>query len=167
MVRRLQDAAIATLWRAHTGLTTAQRAAQSEEVVQEAAQRALKRRGDFDTGRSVVRWLVGFVVMVCRERTRDCHPAGTPAATDDNTLSIEELALDLCRPAEDVVAERVDVRQMLERLPPEDRELVRQRFFDDASFAEIGKKFGISDGAARVRLFRILTRLRTNGEALP
>ena len=136
-------------------------------MVQEAAQRALKRRGDFATGRSVVRWLVGFVVMVCRERTRDCHPAKTAAATGDDTLSIEELALDLCRPAEDLVDERVDVRQMLERLPPADRELVRQRFFHDASYAEIGKQFGISERRALPRLFRILARLRTAGEALP
>lgn len=159
VVRRLQNAALAALRRWHTRVTSAQRMAEAEEVVQEAARRALKRRSDYETGRSVIRWLVGFVVMVCRERTRNRGVAVAPSMTGD-VPSLEDLVLDLCRPVAETVADRVDVRQILDRLPEDDRELLRLRFFEDATFLQIGKQLGISEGAARVRLFRVLNGLR-------
>jgi RNA polymerase sigma factor (sigma-70 family) len=58
------------------------------------------------------------------------------------------------------MADRLDSKQILERLSSEDQHLLRLRFFEDASALEIGRRLGISETAARVRLFRVLTRLR-------
>ncbi len=169
--RRLQNAALATLRRWQSGLPLAQRTAEAEEVVQEAARRALKRRSDYEPGRSVERWLVGFVVMVCRERVKDRRAVAASATAGEDALPLENRVLDLCRPVAEVVAERDDVRQMLDLLPPEDRDILRMRFFDSATALEIGKRLGISPGAVRVRLHRALTKLKdetaTRGEAQP
>jgi RNA polymerase sigma factor (sigma-70 family) len=99
--------------------------------------------------------------MVCKERSR-CRasaPSADAVACPPGT-SLEELVADLSRPAEETMADRLDSRQILERLPPDDRHLLRLRFFEDASALEIGRRLGISEAAARVRLFRVLTKLR-------
>src|SRR5437879_3042844 len=161
VLRRLQNAAIAMLRRSHIGLPITQRLAEAEEVLQEAARRALARRNDFDAAKSVVQWLVGFVVMVCRERTRSRSAAQIPAATmGDDPIPLEEIVADLHCPVEDTVANRLDARQMLDRLPIADQELVRLRFFEDASAADIGRQLGLSPGAVRVRLCRAILRLK-------
>jgi RNA polymerase sigma factor (sigma-70 family) len=77
-------------------------------------------------------------------------------------LSLEDLVADLSRPGQEIMADRLDSKQILERLPPEDQHLLRLRFFEDASALEIGRRLGISEAAARVRLFRVLTRLRND-----
>lgn len=52
------------------------------------------------------------------------------------------------------------VRALLGRLPERDRELVLLRYSAGLSSAEIGDALGISAGAARARLSRVLDRLR-------
>jgi RNA polymerase sigma-70 factor (ECF subfamily) len=58
--------------------------------------------------------------------------------------------------------------QMLAPLPCADRELVRQRFVDDLSYAEIAASAGIPEATAKTRIHRSLARLRTllSNEAL-
>jgi RNA polymerase sigma factor (sigma-70 family) len=142
----------------HRDLPSRQRLAEAEEVVQEAARRALARRSAYDPARSVVPWLVGFVAMVCKEAARSratTVPGGVASAT-----SLEDVAADLARPALETLADRLDSRQILERLPADDQDLLRWRFFEDASALEIGRRLGISEAAVRVRLFRVLSRLK-------
>jgi RNA polymerase sigma factor (sigma-70 family) len=100
-------------------------------------------------------------MMVCRERTR----RRAFGVVRDSTAcpsggSLENLVVDLSRTSEETMADRLDSRQILERLPPDDRHLLRLRFFEDASALEIGRQLGISEAAVRVRLFRVLAKLR-------
>jgi RNA polymerase sigma factor (sigma-70 family) len=157
VLRRLRNAASAMLRAWHHNLPPRQRLADAEEVVQEAARRALARRSAYDPQRSIVPWLVGFVAMVCKERTRfrAADAVACPAG-----MSLEDVVADLSRPGQETMADRLDSKQILERLPPEDQHLLRLRFFEDASALEIGRRLGTSEAAARVRLFRVLTRLR-------
>ncbi len=157
VLHRLQNGAAAMLRAWHQSLPAGQRLAEAEEIVQEAAQRALARRSAYDPERSVVPWLMGFVTLVCRERTRS---RATDAATSPDGFALEDLMAKLARPADEATADRLDSRQLLERLPPGDQDLLRLRFFDDASALEIGRRLGISEAAVRVRLFRVLKRLR-------
>src|SRR5436189_4871955 len=71
ILRHLLNAALAMLRNRHLGWVVEQRQAEAEEVLQEVAQRALGRRPDYDPERPIVSWLIGFVVMVCKERTRN------------------------------------------------------------------------------------------------
>ena len=158
VLRRLRNAASAMLRVRRQNVR--QRLADAEEVVQEAARRALARRSAYDPERSIVSWLAGFVAMVCKERTRfrgsvAADPAAYPAG-----MSLEDVVADLSRPGQETMADRLDSKQILERLSSEDQHLLRLRFFEDASALEIGRRLGISETAARVRLFRVLTRLR-------
>jgi RNA polymerase sigma-70 factor, ECF subfamily len=157
VLRRLRNAASAMLRAWHQNLPSRQRLAEAEEVVQEAARRALARRSAYDPERSIVPWLVGFVAKVCKEitRFRAADAVACPAG-----MSLEDVVADLSRPGQETMADRLDSKQILERLPPEDQHLLRLRFFEDASALEIGRRLGISEAAARVRLFRVLTRLR-------
>ena len=157
VLRRLRNAAFAMLRAWHQNLPSRQRLAEAEDIVQEAARRALKRRSVYDPERSIVPWLAGFVAMVCKERTRFRASA---AAACPAGISLEEIVADLSRPGQETTADRLDSQQILERLPPEDQRILRLRFFEDASALEIGRRLGISEAAARVRLFRVLTRLR-------
>lgn len=157
VLRRLRNAAAAMLRAWHRNLPSRQRLADAEEVVQEAARRALARRSAYDPERSIVPWLVGFVAMVCKETTRFRTPAAVACPAG---MSLEDVVADLSRPGQETVADRLDSKQILERLPLEDQHLLRLRFFEDASALEIGRRLGISEAAARVRLFRLLTRLR-------
>jgi RNA polymerase sigma-70 factor (ECF subfamily) len=100
---------------------------------------------------------MGFVAMVCKERARFRAAATVASAAD---TSLEEIVADLSRPALETLADRLDARQILKRLPSADQDLLRWRFFEDASALEIGRRLGISEAAVRVRLFRVLTRLK-------
>jgi RNA polymerase sigma-70 factor (ECF subfamily) len=161
VLRRLHNAASAMLRAWHYNLPSKQRWAEAEEVVQEAARRALARRSAYDQERSIVPWLAGIVVKVCKERTR-CRASGasSDSAAGPPDGALEDFVVDLSRTSEETMADRLDSRQILERLPPDDRHLLRLRFFEDASALEIGKQLGISEAAARVRLFRVLAKLR-------
>lgn len=156
VLRRLHAAAAAMLRSWHRHLSPRQRRAEAEEVVQEAARRALARRSAYDSERRVVPWLAGFVAVVCKERARG---RGVDTPVDGHAL--EDLAVDLSRSAEETLADRLDSREILDRLPAGDQDLLRWRFFEDISALEIGRRLGISEAAARVRLFRVLARLKS------
>lgn len=51
------------------------------------------------------------------------------------------------------------VRVALELLDPQDRQIVLLREFEELSFAEVGKRMDVSEGAARMRFGRALPRL--------
>ena len=159
VLRRLLSTALATL-RGRSSLPALQRTAEAEEVVQESARRALARQAAYERGKDVLRWLVGFIILVCKERTRR-RPAHNPAALGGNeSISLEQLARDLTRCTAEAVADRIDARAMLGRLPAQEHELLRLHFVEDLPAAEIGQRLGITEGAVRVRLHRALTRLR-------
>jgi len=54
----------------------------------------------------------------------------------------------------------VDLRSALASLGDGERAAIQLRVLDDLDYGEIGRRLGISDGAARVRVFRGLGRLR-------
>jgi len=49
--------------------------------------------------------------------------------------------------------------EVLDRIGSEDARLLRWRYLDDLPYREIGERVGISAGAARVRVHRVLKRL--------
>jgi RNA polymerase sigma-70 factor (ECF subfamily) len=52
------------------------------------------------------------------------------------------------------------VRQALDRLPDQDREILHLRYFDDLTFGEAGEVLDLSENAATQRCLRALRRLR-------
>ena len=75
-----------------------------------------------------------------------------PIEADDQDLRrIEELA--------DLAPILVRLDQALSELPPESADAVRLRVRDELPYAEVARRLGCSEGAARVRVARALTRL--------
>jgi RNA polymerase sigma-70 factor (ECF subfamily) len=60
----------------------------------------------------------------------------------------------------DAIVERAHVRGVLETLQPEDRLLVRLRYEEDLTQAEVARRLGTPEGTAKVRLHRLRARLR-------
>lgn len=54
-----------------------------------------------------------------------------------------------------------EIDGLVQNLPPNDRQIVMLRFFEQLSMAEAGKRVGISEDAAKMRVGRALEKLRT------
>jgi RNA polymerase sigma-70 factor (ECF subfamily) len=155
---RLVNAARAFLGKRAAALTPIQRGAEAEAVAQEAIARAWKNRDQFDASKDVVKWLVGFVVNVARESAKKrCRDATGPLA---DGLGLEALAVDPARPADDAITDKLLAGQLLDRLPPGDREIVQLKYWEDLTCAEIGERIGLRENAVRVRLHRALLKLK-------
>lgn len=155
---RMNAAARAFLGRQATLMTATQRVAEAEVIVQEAASRAWARRSRFNRSKDVVNWLVGFVRNVAREfgkkrgRRADC-------SANDGT-HVEAVALDLARPIDEIVCEKLLVGHLLAQLTPAERTVIQMKFEDDLTCAEIGKRIGVAENAVRVRVFRVIGKLK-------
>jgi RNA polymerase sigma-70 factor (ECF subfamily) len=64
-------------------------------------------------------------------------------------------------PLEDQLIRRVSVRQALETLSAEERELVNLRYESDLANPAIAQVLGLPEGTVKVRLHRIRKRLET------
>lgn len=166
---RLWNAARAFLGKRAAELSPTQRTAEAEVIAQEAAARAWKRRDQFDASRDIVKWLVGFVVNVAREfaKKRSGDTTGRPEDGPD----LEALAVDPSRPVEEAIADKLLAGQLLEQLPPADRDIVRMKYWQEKTCTEIGQQIGMNENAVRVRLFRAMLKLKhvcgVTGEGQP
>jgi RNA polymerase sigma-70 factor (ECF subfamily) len=87
---------------------------------------------------------------------------GTPGEDDDAPLGVY-LADERQRPPEKVVEDWERAAQLngaLAQLPPEHREVLQLAIFDGLSWAEIARRLGCSEAAAKKRRERALARLR-------
>ena len=57
-------------------------------------------------------------------------------------------------------AEAFDLDELLERLPPETRDLVQRHYLDEIPYAELEKELGLSQAGIRQRLSRAIRTLR-------
>jgi RNA polymerase sigma-70 factor (ECF subfamily) len=166
---RLIGAARALLGNRAGELSRAERVAEAEAIVQEASLRAWARRDQFDASRDVVKWLVGFVMNVAREQSRE-HSRKKTAASNDGA-PLESLALDRSRDAPDAVADQLLAKHLLEQLSAVDRQIVEMKYWSEMTSAEIGRELNLNENAVRVRLHRALIELngrrRAAGEEQP
>jgi RNA polymerase sigma-70 factor (ECF subfamily) len=166
---RLGNAARAFLRRRAAELSPTQRTAEAEAIVQEAAMRAWNRRDTFDESRDVVKWLIGFIVNVAREFAKKrCHDATSPP---EKGPGLEVLAVDSSRPLDETVTDRLLVSHLLEQLTPTDRQIVKMKYLDELTCAEIGQRIDMKENAVRIRLFRAIQQLKqvcaVTGEGQP
>lgn len=56
--------------------------------------------------------------------------------------------------------ERMDLYAVLEKLPEEDRQIIKLRYFDGFSNREIAKKLGLPEGTVASRLSRAMQKMR-------
>lgn len=128
-----------------------------DEVLQETNLVLWKKRGDFELGTNFKAWAFRIarfqaLAFLKREKRR-------PEFTFDEEV-IEKLSVE----AEATFAGNDDREQALdsclEKLPDEDRELIRQHYFSGLSMPDHAEQVGRSVGALRQVLYRIRNTLR-------
>lgn len=109
----------------------------------------------FDQTRSFEKWARGVARLVAltelRKRGRE------PVVLDEATLEGIGGDLDACGDEVELGARKEALQQCLEKLSPANRELIRLRYFEDQSYADIARLSGRTVGA----LYAALSRLHT------
>ena len=138
----------------------------ADDVLQETFARALRRADTFDPARSAHAWLFGIAINVVREQQRvlraerDYTVQGVPGMDEmtDNLTTASEAALARLHDVESEKAYRVI--ELLDLVPPPEREVLRHRYVDNLRGPELAAALGgISEGAARVRVSRARAHL--------
>jgi RNA polymerase sigma-70 factor (ECF subfamily) len=124
------------------------------DAVQETQLRALQKRTTYDPAHSVRAWLHGIMTNVLRETARSNHKLPAQEAADPAVW--EQLAVDVASLSTEAEADRLTITEILSRLPAEQQQMVRLRFYDRLSHEEIAARLGITAGNARVRLYRAI-----------
>jgi RNA polymerase sigma-70 factor (ECF subfamily) len=129
---------------------------EAEEAVQEALVRAWTRRHACRTPEAPLPWMLEITRNESRRllqrRARRLHPTPVdplpcePEAEDDALTG---------------TTTRVTVEQALARLEDADRRVLRLRYADDLTQAEVARRLGVPEGTVKVRLHRARGRLRT------
>jgi RNA polymerase sigma-70 factor (ECF subfamily) len=117
--------------------------ADAEDAVQEALVRAWQAQSRLREGDTVRAWLLTITANVCRDLLRGRH--GTRERDPGSNHS----------------AERFDLRQLVDLLEENLREIVVLRFYVEMNATEIGAVLGLPPSTIRTRLQRALTHLRT------
>jgi RNA polymerase sigma-70 factor (ECF subfamily) len=124
----------------------------AEDVVQDTFCKVLEAE-------AVPRNFRGWIYRICRNRCLDLRRAG--ARRTDETLPTglyADLTGQLSKLVREEQAERL--RELVARLPQEQREVLVLRYVQDLSRAEIAEVLGIEEKLVKSRLFHGLERLR-------
>jgi RNA polymerase sigma-70 factor (ECF subfamily) len=126
----------------------------ADEAVQEAMTRAWRQRAKCHNPAAPGPW----VAQIARnEALRLWHSEQRRHARAGD---VEEEPAD-GEPLEDQLIRRVSVRQALDTLTAEERELVNLRYESDLAHPAIAEVLGMPEGTVKVRLHRIRKRLAT------
>jgi RNA polymerase sigma-70 factor (ECF subfamily) len=90
------------------------------------------------------------------------HPGGLPSPDGSVAQLADRLAASGTSPSQRLLRDelRQRLREALARLAPNDREVLVMYYLEGLAFAEIAAVLGIAEGAAKVRHFRALERIR-------
>jgi RNA polymerase sigma-70 factor (ECF subfamily) len=119
----------------------------AEDAVQEALERAMRRRHRADALRDPAAWITVVALNVARRRFRR-------AATERR--AIERLAV---RSPEADATDAIALRSALAALPRRQREVVVLHYFCGWSVAETARHLGVHDGTVKTSLSRARTAL--------
>jgi RNA polymerase sigma-70 factor (ECF subfamily) len=122
---------------------------EAEDATQEAVTRAWRKLGQLRSGNPLRPWFLAIVVNQCRNTRRNKW---------FGTARIAEVFRGTRVDRNDI--ERVDVARALARLPSEDRHALFLHFYLDLPFEEVAQALGISQSAAKGRIYRACHRLR-------
>jgi RNA polymerase sigma factor (sigma-70 family) len=128
----------------------------TEDLVQEVQARGLRKRSEVRFGgRGDMR---SWLATVARNLLRDLGRRRRPGPLTDGGDQQDPVA------SPDVLLLRASLsahlQERLDALPGVGAEVVRLRIWEELSFAEVGERLGIGEGAARTQFHRSLARLR-------
>lgn len=131
----------------------------ARDAVQDAFVRAYRALDDFDTSRPFGPWFFGILRNRCRDLLRSRR-----ARRERRRRAAEEVAPGPTRADARVDAARRDlrttVRRALERVRPDEREILVLRDMEGFAYGEIAEILGIPQGTVASRLYRAREALR-------
>lgn len=162
-VETRSEAAFAELGRRYAGLVyaTCLRETGDRTLAEDASQGVFlllcRKAGALQRSETIAGWLYAAARYVSKnlmkqERRRhmnEARAALTAAAIEEDSNALWE---------------RIEqhLHDALDRLKPPDREAVLLRFVAEQSFAEVGRRLGLSENAARMRVSRAVDKLRAH-----
>jgi RNA polymerase sigma factor (sigma-70 family) len=125
----------------------------AEDLVADTFERVLRARRRFDPrkGREKA-WIYAIAMNLLRDAARRRQ-------TEERALETVGAGPDAAAPHE-VLDDRDEIRRAMERLSPEERDVVALRFGGDLTVPEIAKLVGESLTTCEGRLYRALRKLR-------
>jgi RNA polymerase sigma-70 factor, ECF subfamily len=129
--------------------------AEAEEAVQEALVRAWRLSDGCRAPEAPLPWLLKItrneaLRLIARQR----QPPHRGLTDSSPAVSADD--------AEDLVTTRMTVEQALLDLDSTDRRMLRLRYDEDLTNAEVARRLGMPEGTVKVRLHRARNRLRTS-----
>lgn len=130
----------------------------AEEATQEAFVKAWRAAGALDDTRDLGPWLVTIVRRTAidihrRESLRATAPLEAVPADDPRLATLPASA--------DAIYETWEVRQAVQELPDDEREVVRLQHFEGLTHGQIAERLGVAAGTVKSRSFRAHRRLAT------
>jgi RNA polymerase sigma-70 factor, ECF subfamily len=127
----------------------------AEEAVQEALVRAWTRRDACRTPEAPLPWILQITRNEARRliERRAGRLHAVPADPTASEPAVEDDALA-------GTTTRLTVEQAMARLADADRRVLRLRYADDLTQAEVARRLGLPEGTVKVRLHRARRRLR-------
>jgi RNA polymerase sigma-70 factor (ECF subfamily) len=133
-------------------------AAAAEDVAQEVLRRVTEalREGRVNDPAALPGYVFKTALFVCLHHGRS---AGREARALDRAARATPPAIDDALTVMIAAERRATVRLALERLTPEDRDLLRLVYFEQLATADVAQRLGVTPEALRVRKHRALKRL--------
>ena len=150
--------------------TGAQIESEARELMNEVVARALRSASRFDPSRQVMGWLLGIAanIILQEKHRRALNQRREPFLQDlvhsPAPLSVDEMLAQLhhepVESIEDLFSSREEYKHILGFVSEEEQRLLHMAVIQQYTAKEIAEQLNCSAGAARVRLFRALKRLR-------
>lgn len=132
-------------------------AAQSEELTQDVMVAVWRKAGSFDRRQaSVSTW----IFRIARNRRIDVFRQERRAMVDAHDPAFQPPAEAAPDEAAQASEREIRVRRAMEDLPPEQRDLVREAFYEDRSHREIAERTGMPLGTVKSRLRLAMAKLK-------
>ncbi|MGE0144588.1 MAG: RNA polymerase sigma factor [Planctomycetota bacterium] len=131
-----------------------------EDLAQDVVGEVWRRLGDYAGLARLETWVFRFADLAFRSARRRVRRR--PVAVEVDESSNQKRVWIPVDEAPGASLERLDtLHSLLDALEPETRELLEMRFLEELSLAQIAARSGLPQNAVRGRIFRALTRLRT------
>jgi RNA polymerase sigma-70 factor (ECF subfamily) len=136
--------------------------ATAEDVLQQVLLEVWQRGPSYDPERA---GLLTWVLMIAKSRALDERRRRVPEPVDPSTVAGPAALTRGSEGDPERMLERWRIAALLERLPRDEASLLRLRFYDDLTQAEIAARTGISVGTIKTRMVNGLAQLRDLLEA--
>lgn len=152
------EEAVTVVYRRYAGpiltvaMATLGRRELADEAVQTTMLKAWRAAGSFDTSRELAPWLYAIARRVAIDIYRRERRAATPTDLDDHDVAVVPLSFER-------TWEAWEVRSALDKLPPDEREVVRLTHLVGMTQQQVAEQLGVPLGTVKSRSSRAHRRL--------